>query len=62
MFFNGKKTLQLNGKVPGVTTNISAAVVTTALAAVAALVVVIEVLRNHLWFLSLKNIKIAWHQ
>ena len=45
MFFDDKK-LQLKGKVPGITTKVSAALVALVLAAAAATVVILVVLRK----------------
>ena len=49
MFFNDKKTLQLKGKVPGITSKFSAAAEAVVLAAAAATVVILVVLRKLLW-------------
>ena len=49
MFFKEKKTLQLKGKVPVITTKVSAALVALVLAAAAAPVVLLVVLRKLLW-------------
>ena len=72
MFFNDKKTLQLKGKVPGVTTKVSVTNI-TAIAAVAASTAVTTAAVTFMvipetfpfsWsvFFSLKNVKIAWQK